>query len=146
MLAAEDDGTVGMRLNQLPADQSGPPGVTGSAGGKTDLASSPAEKAAAVRAIEEHIQPDTAKAARWADEDTGSAVKAFGPKDGDGWATSTALKTAHRTWGEQVKNLMDRLDSEKGALRGADTILQSTDYGVGAESGKIRLPSALDRL
>lgn len=109
-------GTVGMRLNQLPADPGGPTDVTGPAGRKKDLASSPAEKAAAVKAIEEHIQPDTAKAGRWADEDTGSAVKTFGPKDGDGWVISTALKTAHKTWGAQVKNLIDRLDAEKGAL------------------------------
>ncbi|MFC8415323.1 hypothetical protein [Streptomyces coelicoflavus] len=146
MVVAEGSEKVGMELNQLPADRGGPSSATGSGNGKKDLASSPAEKAAAVRAIEEHIQPDTAKAGRWADEGTEGAVKAFGPKDGDGWATSTSLKTAHKTWGEQVKNLMDRLDAEKGALRGADTILQNTDHGVGAESGKIRLPSALDRL
>ncbi|MFI8949185.1 hypothetical protein ACIGO6_22035 [Streptomyces sp. NPDC053750] len=119
------------------------PGPVG--GGRRDLASSPAEKAAAVKAIEEHIQPDTAKAGAWADEDTGDAVKAFAAKDGDGWVTSSALKKAHKTWGDQVKNLMDRLDSEKGALRGAGTILQSTDYGVGAQTLKIRQPSPLDR-
>jgi hypothetical protein len=114
-------------------------------GGRKDLASSPAEKATAVKAIEEHIQPDTAKAGAWADEDTRSAVKAFAAKDGDGWVTSAALKKAHETWGGQVKNLMDRLDAEKGALRGAGTILQSTDYGVGAQTLKIRQPSPLDR-
>ncbi|MFF8877800.1 hypothetical protein [Streptomyces flaveolus] len=120
------------------------PGAVG--GGRKDLASSPAEKAAAVKAIEEHLQPDTAKAGAWADEDTGSAVKAFAAKDGDGWVTSAALKKAHETWGRQVKNLMDRLDAEKGALRGAGTVLQGTDYGVGAQTAKIRPPSPLDRL
>jgi len=119
------------------------PGAVG--GGRKDLASSPAEKAAAVKAIEEHIQPDTAKAGAWADEDTRSAVKAFAAKDGDGWVTFAALKKAHETWGGQVKNLMDRLDGEKGALRGAGTVLQGTDHGVGAQALKIRQPSPLDR-
>ncbi|WP_408050164.1 hypothetical protein [Streptomyces sp. HO565] len=98
-----------------------------------------------MKAIEEHIQPDTAKAGAWADEDTGSAVKAFAAKDGDGWVTSGALKKAHGTWGGQVKNLMDRLDAEKSALRGAGTVLQGTDHGVGAQALKIRQPSPLDR-
>ncbi|MFD8199391.1 hypothetical protein [Streptomyces sp. NPDC059701] len=119
------------------------PGPAG--GGRPDLTSSPAQKAAAVRAIEEHIQPDTAKAGTWADEDTGSAVKAFAAKDGDGWDTSAALKKAHETWGGQVRNLMDRLDTEKGALRGAGTVLTGTDHGVGAQALRIRQPSALDR-
>ncbi|MFE4048572.1 hypothetical protein [Streptomyces sp. YIM B13518] len=136
--AAGTEQTVRTRLNQLPAERGGgaPPG------GRKDLASSPARKKAAARAIEEHIEPDTAKAGRWADEDTGSAVKAFRAKDGDGWATSTALKKAHETWGEQVKNLMDRLDVEKGALRGANTVLQGTDLAVRAE---VRRISPLDR-
>jgi hypothetical protein len=120
------------------------PGPVG--GGRKDLASSPAEKAAAVKALEERIQPDTARAGAWAEEETTSAVKAFTAKDGDGWATSAALKKAHETWGGQVKNLMDRLDSEKGALRGAGVILRTTDIGVGAEARKIRPPSPLDRL
>ncbi|MDX3402011.1 hypothetical protein [Streptomyces sp. ME01-18h] len=70
-----------------------------------------------MKAVEEHIQPDTAKSGRWADEDTGCTAKA----------------------------LTDRLDSERSALRGAGRILQRMDYGVGAESGEIRLPSSLDR-
>ncbi|GGQ54249.1 hypothetical protein [Streptomyces flaveolus] len=119
------------------------PGPVG--GGRKDLASSPAEKAAAEKAIEEHIQPDTAKAGAWADEDTRGAVKAFTAKDGEGWVTSGALKKAHETWAGQVKNLMDRLDAEKGALRGAGTILQNTDFGVGAQTLKIRQLSPLDR-
>jgi len=134
--------SVAMRLNQLPADSGGsttpPPGLTG---GQKDLASSPAEKKAAANAIEQHIQPDTSKAGRWTDEDTASAVKAFGAKDGEGWLTSSALKKAHKTWGEQVKSLMDRLGSEKEALRSANTVLQSTDLTVGS---RVRQTSSLD--
>ncbi|WSQ10578.1 hypothetical protein OG604_24025 [Streptomyces sp. NBC_01231] len=131
-----------MRLNQLPADSGGsttPPPVLG--GGQKDLASSPAEKKAAANAIEQHIEPDTSKAGRWADEGTESAIKAFAAKDGEGWLTSPALKKAHKTWGDQVKTLMDRLGSEKEALRSANTVLQSTDLTVGS---RVRQASSLD--
>lgn len=118
---------VGMRLNQLPADPGG-----GALGGQPDLASSPAEKRAAARAIELHIEPDTRKSGDWADGETGAAVKAFGPKDGRGWFTSGCLKKAHETWGEQVQNLMNRLASEEAALGSTNILLQSTDLGVRA--------------
>ncbi|WP_442802635.1 hypothetical protein [Streptomyces sp. CB01635] len=122
---------VGMRLNHLPED------ARPAGGGQEDLASSPAEKKAAARAIEEHIQPDTGKAGDWADVDTGAAVKEFR----DGWLTSGALKKAHKTWGEQVHNLLNRLSSEKAALRGANNTLQGTDGEVGARTRSL---SALD--
>ncbi|WP_223180558.1 hypothetical protein [Streptomyces griseicoloratus] len=112
------------------------------AGGRKDIASSPAEKKAAAKAIEEHIEPDTHKAGRWADDDTADVVKAFGPKDGDGWLTAGALKSAHETWSDQVKNLLDRLGADKSALRSANTVLQNTDLAVGAG---VRQASSLDR-
>lgn len=109
--------SVAMRLNQLPDDSSS------SGGGQKSLASSPGEKKAAARAIEDHIEPDTRKAGEWADADTNAAIKEFR----DGWHVSGALKKAHGAWGEQVQNLMNRLASEKAALRGTDTLLQNTD-------------------
>lgn len=115
--------TVGMRLNQLPADPGG-------SGGQTDLASSPAEKKAAAKAIEDEIEPGTRKAGDFADTETNDAVKAFR----DGWRTSGALKKAHETWGEQVKNLMNRLASEKAALRSANTALQGADLQTGVDA------------
>lgn len=118
---------VGMRLNQLLADQGG------STRGQKDLASSPAEKRAAALAIEQHIEPDTRKAGDWADVQTNSAVKAFR----DGWLISGALKKAHQTWGDQVQNLMNRLASEKAALRGANTVLQSKDIEAGAHTRSV---------
>ncbi|MFF9280537.1 hypothetical protein [Streptomyces griseosporeus] len=118
--------SVGMRLNQLPAD------VTGPTGFGPNLASSPAEKKAAAQAIEDHIEPGTAKAGRWADNDTDAAVKAFGPKGGEGWLTSGALKKAHKTWGDQVRNLMNRLGSDKDALRNTNIVLTGTDFGIGS--------------
>ncbi|MEV6409794.1 hypothetical protein AB0M58_44020 [Streptomyces bobili] len=119
-----------MRLNQVPADGGG-----SSAGalpaGRPDLASSPAQKQAAARAIEDHIEPDTRKSGDWADEQTNAAVKAFGAKDGKGWVTAGAVKQAYETWGEQVQTLMNRLSSEKAALRGANNLLQNTDLTTG---------------
>ncbi|MGW3681585.1 hypothetical protein [Streptomyces prasinus] len=130
---------VGMRLNQYPADPGGSPGPGG--GGRKDLASSPARKKAAAKAIEENIEPDTRRAGDRADEETNAAVKAFAAKDGHGWVTSTALKKAHKTWGEQVRNLTSRLSSEKEALRSTDILFQNTDFGVGQG---VRRSSGLD--
>ncbi|MEU6811932.1 hypothetical protein ABZ920_23730 [Streptomyces sp. NPDC046831] len=115
----------------------------GSAGpGTKDLTSSPAEKRAAAGAIENHLEPGTRAAGGWADEETAAAVRALGAKDGDGWLTSAALKKAHRTWGEQVKNLMDRLGAEKDALRQSNRVLTGTDLATGSA---LRRASALDR-
>ncbi|MEU6661009.1 hypothetical protein [Streptomyces sp. NPDC046821] len=113
----------------------------GPAPGQQNLASSPARKRASARAIEEHIEPDTRRSGEWADEDTGAAVRAFDAKDGHGWVTSRALKKAHKTWADQVKSLMNRLSSEKVSLRATTTVLQGTDFGVGAH---VRTKSSLD--
>ncbi|MEU0602123.1 hypothetical protein ABZ484_28350 [Streptomyces sp. NPDC006393] len=124
---------VGMRLNQIPGDVGGsaaPPGLVGS---QQKLASTPAQKQAAANAIEQHIEPDTRKAGDYADSETSAAVRAFR----DGWHTSGALKKAHAAWGDQVTNLMNMLASDKAALRSANTTLQTTDYGVGANSDSV---------
>ncbi|MFI7342965.1 hypothetical protein ACIBUY_34090 [Streptomyces sp. NPDC050085] len=118
------DGAVGMQLNHLP-DESEFAG-----GSQPDLASSPAQKKAAARAIEQHIEPDTRKAGDWADAETGTAVAEFR----DGWLTSGALQKAHKAWGGQVHNLLNRLSSEKTALRSANNTLQGTDGEVGART------------
>lgn len=131
------EGSVGTRLNQIPTDPGGSSSGSLPSGGQKDLASSPAQKQAAARAIEDHIEPDTRKAGDWADDETNAAVKAFGPKDGEGWVTSAALKTAHKTWGEQVQNLMNRLASDKSALRSTNILLQNTDLTVGIGVRKV---------
>ncbi|MFJ9868603.1 hypothetical protein [Streptomyces sp. NPDC101165] len=110
--------------------------------GAKGLASSPAEKRAAVRAIQDHIEPQTRRAGNRADEETAAAVKAFGARDGDGWLTSAALRKAHETWGGQVRNLMDRLGSERDSLGSANTVLTATDLAAGA---RVRQLSPLDR-
>nr|WP_043677204.1 hypothetical protein [Streptomyces xylophagus] len=116
-------------------------GVSAPSSAPGKLASSPAEKRAAARAIEEHIRPDTLVAGRWADEEMGAAVREFAAKDGDGWLTSAALKKAHGAWADQVKNLMDRLGAETDALRSGNAVLTSTDLAVGST---LRQQSSLD--
>ncbi|MDF3300953.1 hypothetical protein [Streptomyces tropicalis] len=123
---------VGMRLNQVPGDVGGSAASPG-LNGQKKLASTPAQKQAAANAIEQHIEPDTRKAGDYADTDTAAAVKAFR----DGWHTSGALKKAHAAWGEQVKNLMNRLGSDKAALRNANTTLQTTDFQVGTNANSV---------
>ncbi|MFF7128316.1 MULTISPECIES: hypothetical protein [unclassified Streptomyces] len=110
--------------------------------GAKGLASSPAGKRAAVRAIQDHIEPETRKAGNRADEETAAAVRAFGARDGDGWLTSTALRKAHETWDDQVRNLMARLGSERDALGSANTVLTAADLAAGA---RVRQLSPLDR-
>ncbi|WTU53387.1 hypothetical protein OG953_22670 [Streptomyces sp. NBC_00057] len=118
-----------MRLNQLPADIGGShpsPSVA-----TPDFASTPAEKKAAADAIDGPILKDTRKAGNWADESNSAAVKAFRAKDGDGWATSSALKKADKDWDKQVEALCKRLASESALLRDTSIRFQSHDIGVG---------------
>ncbi|MEU0631536.1 hypothetical protein [Streptomyces sp. NPDC005989] len=130
-----------MRLNQVPGDPSPPPVYGPFAPGGKDLVSTPAEKRAAANAIENHLEPDTKQAGGWAREETSAAVKALAAKDGHGWITSRALKNAHKAWGDQVQNLMNRLGAEKAALRDAHTILSGTDLSI---KGQIRSTSPFD--
>ncbi|MEU6662367.1 hypothetical protein [Streptomyces sp. NPDC046821] len=128
-----------MYLNRLaPLDGGG----GGTAAGK-DLVSTPAQKKKAAEAIEKHLEPDTRKAGAQARESTGAAVKEFGPRDGEGWLSGPALKAARKTWGESLTTLMNRLGSEKAALRATNTLLQGADTGVGLG---VRKSSALDAL
>ncbi|MEU6534962.1 hypothetical protein [Streptomyces sp. NPDC047000] len=114
------------------------PGDAVDVSGRPDLVSSPAEKRAAARSLERHIEPDTAKAGRWAEEETAAAVKALA----DGWATASALRKAHDTWSDQVRNLLDRLGSERDALGAGNRVLTSADLAAGSA---LRETSALDR-
>ncbi|MFD4663352.1 hypothetical protein [Streptomyces halstedii] len=141
-------GASTMQLDHVPGDPSSPPvygpfmpGTGPLLPGTPDLVSTPEEKRAAANAIEGHIQSGTKKAGEWAKGETSAAVKALAAKDGDGWTTSRALKKAHTTWGDQVQNLMNRLEAEKAALRGAHTALRGTDLST---EGQIRQCSPFD--
>ncbi|MFE3493930.1 hypothetical protein [Streptomyces sp. NPDC059175] len=129
-----ETGVQQMRLNQLA--------LAGGGGGIADLASTPAQKKAAADAIEKHLEPDTKKAGDTAELSTNAAVRELSGKDGEGWDTSPALKTAHEAWERQVKGLMGRLGSEKSALRGTSILLRNTDVGVGLQT---RQSSTLDK-
>ncbi|MEV6782081.1 hypothetical protein [Streptomyces sp. NPDC051098] len=107
------------------------------------MASTPAQKKAAANAIEKHLEPDTKKAGDKAEESTGAAVKEFSAKDGEGWDTSEALKKVHEVWEKQVKVLMDRLSSEKHALRNTSILFQNNDLGIAVQA---RQSSALDKI
>ncbi|GGZ91590.1 hypothetical protein GCM10010371_59290 [Streptomyces subrutilus] len=117
------EGPARMRLNQLPGDQGGAPT---SGGGPGVLATAPPEKKKAANTIENVLQPGTTKAADAADEPTKTAVKAF-----TGWDTGAGLSKAHTHWGDQVKRLMGRLNSEKTALRGASNLFTGNDQLTG---------------
>ncbi|MFJ6717175.1 MULTISPECIES: hypothetical protein [unclassified Streptomyces] len=130
--AGATDEHVGMRLNHVPPEPSGPgpssPPVYGPFApgkGPGDFASTPAQKQAAAGTIENELQPNTKTAAEHADEAHNAAHKGF-----DGWDTAAGLKKVADTWDQQVKNLMARLDAEKGALRGASGLFQRNDIGL----------------
>ncbi|MFE7455659.1 hypothetical protein [Streptomyces sp. NPDC057554] len=105
-------------------------------GGGPDLASSPARKRAAANTIATELQPNTKKAGNRSDASMTSAAATFA-----GWATGKGLKTAHTTWERQVRALLGRLDTEKGALGSAANILVTTDVERGTTIR--RIPSSL---
>ncbi|MFJ9815364.1 hypothetical protein ACIRU3_08825 [Streptomyces sp. NPDC101151] len=141
-MGATEHGSTQMQLNHVPTDPSSTANPPGLPGGQKDLASSPAEKKAAAKAIEDHIEPETKKAGDWADEQTDAVVKEFGARDGGGWVASGAIKKAHKTWGDQVQALMNRLGSEKSALHSTNSLFQTTDFGVRTQ---VRASSSLDK-
>ncbi|ARF72677.1 hypothetical protein B7C62_10630 [Kitasatospora albolonga] len=123
-----------MRLSQLaPAGESG--------GTTPDLCSSPAKKAAAVKAIDKDLELGVERGGKHADESVNAAVKEFGARDGYGWDTSSALKKAHETWGKQVKMLLGRLASEKEALSRTGIDFQRNELDIAA---RMRRQSRID--
>lgn len=123
-----------MRLDQLaPAE--------GGGGGAPDLASSPARKQAAAKAINDDLEPNVERDGKHASESVKAVVKELGARDGYGWDTSGALKKAHRIWEQQVKALLGRLAPEKHALGKTGIELQDDDIGVASQ---LTAPSRID--
>ncbi|MEV6674186.1 hypothetical protein [Streptomyces sp. NPDC051162] len=112
-----------MRLNGVSGD-GGLPGLPGSS--DADLKSSAAKKAAAVSALEQHIQPDVQKAGSSMDDATEAAAKAF--KE---WATGAGIDEALKGWRTSVKALQGQLSNEKAGLSGANRLYQGTDIHTG---------------
>jgi hypothetical protein len=115
--------------------------VSGKGGGTPDLAHSSADNQSAADRLCNAIEPDTAAAGRWADEETDAVVAAFDAMDGHGWLTSGAVGKAHTTWGEQVQGLVSRLTLDESALRGTNSLLTTTDVDTGVG---VRRSSILD--
>lgn len=97
------------RLNSTAASPGG-------GSGQPNLRTNDPGKAAAVKALETRLQPETQKAGIAADESTDAAETAF-----TSWATSAGLRSAHEQWAMQVKSLQARLDADKSALQGTRT-------------------------
>lgn len=131
--SAPEQGAVGMRLNQLDGGGGG-----GSAGGSPDLATAPAKKKAAANTIENELEPNTGKAAAWADSATTAAVAGFA-----GWATAAGLKTVETTWDKQVRTLLARLASEKTALRGTALSFSGQELDTRARIAGVRPTSSI---
>ncbi|MFF5424514.1 MULTISPECIES: hypothetical protein [unclassified Streptomyces] len=123
---ATDQQSAPMRLNQVV------PGVGGGGAGRPDMASSPAAKKAAAKAIGEDLEPGVTREGKHAAEATNAAVKEFGPRDGHGWDTSGALKRAQETWEKQVRMLLGRLASERHALSATGISFQSNERHTAA--------------
>ncbi|WKK25538.1 hypothetical protein QZH56_08050 [Streptomyces olivoreticuli] len=117
------DAAARMRLNGVPGGD-GVPGLPGSS--DADLKSSAAKKAAAITALEQHIQPDVQKAGSSMDEATEAAAKGF--KE---WATGAGIDGALKGWRASVKSLQARLSAEKAGLSGANRLFQGTDIHTG---------------
>lgn len=129
------------RTTQLQLNQLAPPG--GGGGTAPDLASSPAKKQAAAKAIHEHLEPGVVRDGKHAVDSVNAAVKEFGARDGHGWDTSCALKRAHETWGKQVKTLLGRLASEKEALSRTGIDLRGNDLDIaGRIAPQSRIPGS----
>ncbi|MER6994685.1 hypothetical protein [Streptomyces sp. NPDC000410] len=123
-----------MRLNQLAPERGG--------GGTTpDLASSPAKKQAAVKAINDDLEPGVERDGKHAAVSVSAVVKEFGARDGHGWDTSGALKKAHEAWEKQVKMLRGRLATEKGLLSATAIGLQNNDIDI---AGQLAQQSRID--
>ncbi|MFJ7061621.1 hypothetical protein ACIQVA_28545 [Streptomyces microflavus] len=128
-----DGASAAMRLNGIPEEDRAPRAQ----GSRPDLASAPAQKRAAANTIATELQPNTKKAGNRPDESMTAAMSVF-----SGWATGTGLKTVHTTWESQVKTLLGRLDTEKGALSSAANIFVTTDIERGNSLRSI--PSSLN--
>ncbi|MYV62294.1 hypothetical protein GTW37_26000 [Streptomyces sp. SID4931] len=122
-------------LNQLA------PG--GGGGSAPDLVTSSARKKAASKAIGDLLEPGVKEHGNDAEESTATAVKEFGPRDGDGWDTAAALKKAHATWKKQVAALRNRLLYEGNGLLKTSVDLRSNDIGIAAS---VRPKSNIDSL
>ncbi|WP_344534957.1 hypothetical protein [Streptomyces albiaxialis] len=112
------------------------------------MASLESSKRRAAKYLEEHLAPDTKRVGGHADLETSGVIGAsqgqgvpmspsgttgdsvFTGGQFQGWEISKGLSDAHTVWERQVKNLLDRLTSERDALRGAKKLIHGNDAGT----------------
>ncbi|MFG3494506.1 hypothetical protein [Streptomyces sp. NPDC047928] len=147
------DGDAGMQLNQLAPEGGGgstPPPVygpwapgmgpgAGPGGGSGTFGSTPAQKRSAAGKIENDLKPSTQWASDLADESMKTAISGFG-----GWDTCAGLKKVQKTWEDQVKMLIGRLNREQNALLGARSLFMRNDIGTYDGFGPLNRKSGLD--
>lgn len=107
-------------------------GVGPGSGGLPDVKINSSGKAAAMNALETHIQPGVQTAGVVADDSTATAVTEF-----TDWQTGSGLKDAHAEWEKQVKSLQARLARDREALRETKSGFHYVDYGVKNDMGRI---------
>lgn len=134
--AAADGPGTGTRLNG--ADGEGPSPAKGGNDGNQGMTTSSGDKKKAAKYLEEDLLPDVTKAGKHAggamQTVTGSApagrvdvVPFGGPGELDKWEIKTGLNTAMKHWGQQVNNVLARLNGEMQGLRAANSLYGNND-------------------
>jgi len=127
---------IQMRLNS--SDGGGAPSTGG------DLfVSSASDKEKAAKYLERDLLPDAVRAGKHAGGATQSVtgmapagrvdtVVWAGPGEFDKWEIKAGLNAAMKHWGQQVNNLLARLNGEMGALRAANNLYFENDQHYGS--------------
>ncbi|MGP3977835.1 hypothetical protein ACTWQF_28220 [Streptomyces sp. 8N114] len=135
-LKSAADTRTQLRLNSF--DSGGAPSTGGDR-----LASSPSDKKKAALYLERDLLPDAVKAGKHAGGATQSVtgqapagrvdtVVWGGPGEFDKWEIRAGLNAAMKHWGQQVNNLLARLNGEMGALRAANNLYFDNDQLYGS--------------
>lgn len=119
-----------MRLDSAAPEGGGSTGP----GGPDRLASDPAAKKASAKYVDEELLPQLRSAGRMAGQPSeGSQPGMLGSERAQPggtmhtWEAWEGVEHVLRQWGKQVRNLEQRLQGERDALRGVRVLLQSRD-------------------
>ncbi|MBT2392398.1 hypothetical protein J7E87_23975 [Streptomyces sp. ISL-1] len=158
---ASDESAPHVQLNQLDGGGGYAPVGGPGGGGNSNLASTKSGKRKAANHIETDLAPATKKAGALADSDTGGVTgvvqgpgiptnpsinpsAAGSPSAGGGafadWSLQSGLTEAHSAWESQVRNLLNRLTSERDALRATNNILHGNDGDTGLQLQGVKTP------
>ncbi|MGW7521510.1 hypothetical protein ACWGJ2_38685 [Streptomyces sp. NPDC054796] len=120
---------VEMRLDSAPAEGGG-----NGPGAGDRLATDPAGKAASAKYIQEQLLPHLRGAGRIGGEPAGNppsgmlgSERAQPGGTMQNWQSWQGVEHVLREWGKQVRNLEQRLEGERDALRGARVLFQTRD-------------------